>query len=272
MSEAKKTLEQLQQDLDSPIPRSAVKEREGNGGRSFSYLSADYVIARMNQLFGNLNWSTETVEVRAVHTGTVQKYGKDVHTCHYIARVKVEVQHLDQNGRVLRTSHMGTGYGDGSDKENMGKAHELAAKEAESDALKRACKNLGQSMGLALYDKDQTNVIEDSAPASSSRPENKPAGKPAQASTPGTSAAPAASSRPAATSDLHASRGQGAPTGREQLNKRILSLARIKASKTGKTLDDIRGEMKQAYGVDKSDALTDTQAAEFAAALEKAVS
>ena len=32
------------------------------------------------------------------------------------------------------------------------------AKEAVTDALKRAAKNLGMSMGLALYDKEQVNV------------------------------------------------------------------------------------------------------------------
>jgi hypothetical protein len=52
------------------------------------------------------------------------------------------------------------GYGDGTDKTNPGKAHELAIKEAVTDGLKRCAKNLGPVMGLALYDKDQTDVKE----------------------------------------------------------------------------------------------------------------
>jgi hypothetical protein len=268
-----KTLNELHAELDANIPRSAVKQREGASKRTFSYLSTDYVIARMNALFGNLNWSTETVEIRLVHTGeTTDKYGK----------VKVEMQHIDENGRVVRTSHMGTGYGDGSDSENLGRAHELAAKEAESDALKRACKNVGQSMGLALYDKDQTNVVEDKAPAGKTAPAPgipTPIGTPVaqvkiQPSAPAATAqailnavSGASGSRPSAVGQ-HDSRPQGAPSGRDQLNKTILSYAKIVASKTQRTLDDIRADVRGKYGAEAKD-LSDEQAAELVASLKQ---
>ncbi len=151
-----KTIEQLESKLDAKIPRSAVKEREGAAGRWFSYLSTDYVIDRNNRVFGNLNWSSETIQNKVVFEGAIpDSRGNPKHCVSYIAIVKIEVRHV---GSASVTSHFGTGYGDGQDSINIGKAHELAAKEAESDALKRACKNLGQSMGLALYDKDQKNV------------------------------------------------------------------------------------------------------------------
>ena len=172
-----KNLNEVSAALDSNIPRSAISTRQGPGGKSLSYLATHHVIDRMNKVLGQFSWSSETVEIRCVHSGEVEGYGgKKKHTAHYLARVKIEVQARDENNVVHRTSHMGVGYGDGDDGQNPGKAHELAMKEAESDALKRACKNLGQSMGLALYDKEQTNVDEDAAPAKA--PE-QPAAKPA---------------------------------------------------------------------------------------------
>lgn len=262
-------LKELNEALDANIPRSAVKSREGAGRRSFSYLSADYVIDRMNRLFGNLNWATETVENKLVFMGEVN--GKQV--AHYIARVKVEAQHIDESGRVVRTSHTGTGYGDGSDSVNPGKAHELAAKEAESDALKRACKNFGQSMGLALYDKDQTNVEEDAprkeAPKAAPKPGNQEVIAPAASSvTPSASASqssrPKLSDSPSTRPKVEASAGPD----RDNLNRRISTLSKILNS-TGKASFAAQKEkMKNSYGADNKDQLTDAQAAELVAAME----
>lgn len=152
-----KTLDHVNQELDADIPASAVSTREGGNGRKLSYLSGWYVIDRLNKVFGPLGWATETKELRLVHEGKYQdRYGKDSFHVHYIAQVLLMVE---SNG--ARTTHLATGYGDGSDKTNPGKAHELAVKEAETDALKRAAKNLGMSMGLALYNKDQPNVSQE---------------------------------------------------------------------------------------------------------------
>jgi len=138
--------------LDAPIPRSAVSQRQGGGGRSLSYLAGHYVIDRLNKVFGPMNWASKIESLQLVHTAE--------NSVHYIAQVRLVVE--DENGK--KTEHTDVGYGDGSDKTNIGKAHELAVKEATTDALKRAAKNLGQSMGLALYSKDQENVVEDEEP------------------------------------------------------------------------------------------------------------
>src|SRR5688500_16469220 len=206
-----KTLKELNEALDANIPRSAVKQREGANKKKFSYLSADYVIGRMNSVAGNLNWSSRTRENKPVYEGVIRdSYGKEKFTCHYIAIVDIEIQHIDEQGRVIRTSHSGTGYGDGSDASNPGKAHELAAKEAESDALKRGCKNLGQSMGLALYDKDQTNVEDDSA------------GKPAQvaASTPSAATSSPKSVQAPVTPNVVSDPGARPPAGTGDVGRR----------------------------------------------------
>lgn len=261
-----KTLEQLQKELDSPIPRSAVKEREGAGKRRFSYLSTDYVIDRNNKVFGNLNWSSNTIENRCVYEGVVKNsYGKEKYSASYIARVQVEVQHIDENGRIMRTSHVGTGYGDGDDASHPGKAHELAAKEAESDALKRACKNLGQSMGLALYDKDQTNVADDeegNAPAPSAAPAvSNEAGK----------ARPKAESTRAKAPESDRPKLPENERPRAVIDKNIGLLVKIILSKSAdraEALEKLRADLKAKYGVEKREQLSDAQLAELETTLK----
>lgn len=53
----------------------------------------------------------------------------------------------------------GSGAGHGIDAD-LGQAHESALKEAETDAMKRALMTFGNPFGLALYDKQQRQVID----------------------------------------------------------------------------------------------------------------
>ena len=66
------------------------------------------------------------------------------------------IQAIIDGKQVMKT---GIGYGSDKGKFNPG---EMASKEAESDALKRAAMKLGRSLGLALYDKSQEYVDEES--------------------------------------------------------------------------------------------------------------
>ena len=68
----------------------------------------------------------------------------------YTARVRITV------GDVIREDF---GAGHGYDRD-LGLAHESAIKEAISDAMKRALKSFGYPFGLALYDKEQANVVD----------------------------------------------------------------------------------------------------------------
>lgn len=149
-----KTYEQLAKELDSKIPRDVISERDGGGGRKLSYLEGWYVIDRLNKVLGHGNWSYNSY-VEKVHEGTIKdRYDNTVHTVHYSARVTLST--VSVSG--CETSYTDYGYGDGTDKVNPGKAHELAIKESITDGLKRCAKNLGMSMGLALYDKTKENV------------------------------------------------------------------------------------------------------------------
>jgi len=142
----------IRKQLDANIPQDVIATRQGGGGKSLSYLETWYVIDRLNQVLGQGNWGYSS-EVSKVFEGkSANSYG-EVFATSYIAKVNLNVKIGEQ-----WANFEDYGYGDGTDKSNPGKAHELAVKEAVSDGLKRAAKNLGRSMGLALYDKTQEYV------------------------------------------------------------------------------------------------------------------
>jgi recombination DNA repair RAD52 pathway protein len=231
-----RTHDDVVKDLDSDIPRKAIATREGGGRSKLSYLEGWYVIDRLNKVVGQGNWSYDST-VTLLHTGTNKNSrGEDVHSVHYSCRTLLVVRF--PNGE--QGQYVDYGYGDGSDKQNIGKAHELAIKESVTDALKRCAKNLGMSMGLALYDKTQENVEDESPKAVAQAP--KP--------TPPTTIAPPA-------------------TGRDTLNKKITAISRVVIVKRLKTLDELKADMKTKYGADSAAALTDAQATELNSALEK---
>lgn len=143
--------------LDANIPQDVIATRQGGGGKSLSYLETWYVIDRLNQVLGQGNWSYSSEVTKVFEGKSANSYG-EVFATSYIAQVSLEVNLADDDGYRSYAKFTDYGYGDGTDKTNPGKAHELAVKEAVSDGLKRAAKNLGRSMGLALYDKTQEFV------------------------------------------------------------------------------------------------------------------
>jgi DNA recombination protein Rad52 len=137
--------------LSAPLDRTHVATRQ-QSGRALSYIEGWHTIAEANRIFGFHGWNRETLELRCVaererKIGTAQKDGWSVS---YIARVRVTV------GSIIRE---GVGNGHGIDVD-VGLAHESAAKEAETDAMKRALMTFGNPFGLALYDKSQSNVAD----------------------------------------------------------------------------------------------------------------
>ena len=136
--------------LNAPLDRAFVRERE-QSGRTFSYVEAWHCIAEANRIFGHDEWTRETVEMNLVQQDKNER-GNNV--VGYVCKVRVN---------ALGVTREGTGFGQGIDKD-LGRAHESAVKEAESDAMKRALMTFGNPFGLALYDKDQANVKEASDP------------------------------------------------------------------------------------------------------------
>jgi hypothetical protein len=263
---SERTKEQVVAELDAKIPRDVISKREGGNGRSLSYLEGHYVIDRLNKVLGQGNWSYDTEEMRLVHSGTIQdKYGKDTHTVHYVSKIRLTVHSFQTpSGQPLSFSDFG--YGDGSDKQNIGKAHELAVKEAVTDGVKRCAKNLGMSMGLALYDKTQENVEDEPKPESKPAPQLRAveSGKPA-AQAPAPKAAETVARPPvqekAAGSDSGIS--EAPPADRKQLDFMVSSMSKTYIAKRRGTKDTLVSLMKEKYGVITKEELTDEQAKEF---------
>lgn len=138
-------------ELKAPLSRSHVKERE-QSGRTFSYIEGWHAIAEANRIFGFDAWDRETIELRPVWEGERGTRNGPKPAAAYLARVRVTVRAGEE--RIVREG-VGTGTGFGSD---VGEAHESAAKEAETDAMKRALITFGNPFGLALYDKAQEHV------------------------------------------------------------------------------------------------------------------
>jgi len=142
---------QINSALSAPLDRAFVKERE-QSGRKFSYIEGWHAIAEANRIFGHDGWHRETVDIRLVNERPrkIGRDGRDGWAVSYVVRVRVIV------GDVIRDG-MGSGHGIDVD---CGLAHESAIKEAETDAMKRALMTFGNPFGLALYDKEQRQVVE----------------------------------------------------------------------------------------------------------------
>lgn len=150
--------------LSAPLSRAHVKTRT-MAGRTMSYVEGWHVIAEANRIFGFDGWTSETVLLQETNRDLVDLKGSNgpykQWRIGYIAKVRITVGNISREG---------TGYGSGMGKpEAIGDAVEGAIKEAETDARKRALMTFGSSFGLALYDKDQTDV-EDAPPKALERP------------------------------------------------------------------------------------------------------
>lgn len=134
--------------LSEPLDASRVKTREGTFGKPLSYLESHDVIRTANDIFGFGCWGHDVLELRLIPSVVVHNKEQKPGICvGYLCVVKLNVEGFQ--------STSGVGYGDATEYRESSPvtAHELAAKEAESDALKRALKNWGDQFGLALYSK-----------------------------------------------------------------------------------------------------------------------
>ncbi|OAN49095.1 hypothetical protein A6A04_02945 [Paramagnetospirillum marisnigri] len=155
--------------LADVLDAGVVKKRQ-QAGQTLSYIEAWRAIDEANRIFGFDCWKRETILLdrtvleSCIKTRYNERTGKKevvrgpdgepvtMTRVGYLAKVRVTVIAGDQ--MVVRE---GTGYGSGfAEDPNM--AFEGAAKQAESDAMKRALMTFGNPFGLALYDKSLTAV------------------------------------------------------------------------------------------------------------------
>mgnify|MGYP000449758559 CR=1 FL=1 len=156
----KKQLDILNQELDS----SRIKTRE-KGNISLSYIEGHDVIETANKVFGFGNWSYSISKLE--HVSQEQNQNQNQVIC-YKAIVQVLVH---SENHTLDVSREDVGFGTGVAK-TQADAHEGAAKEAVTDALKRAMRSFGNQFGNSLYDKTKNHQANnESIPSSSSRPQ-----------------------------------------------------------------------------------------------------
>ena len=135
------------QALSAKLDGRRVRERVQDG-QTLSYVEGWFAIAEANRIFGFEGWDRETLALRCVWEGTRQ--GR--YACVYLAQVRIRVRAGE--AVVIRDGH-GSGSSSGP---SPAEAHEWGAKEAETDATKRALVTFGNAFGLCLYDKEQRGV------------------------------------------------------------------------------------------------------------------
>lgn len=136
--------------LQADIDRRNVKQKPGRG--SPDYVSGFYVTDMANQVFGNTGWTSETISHRIVH-GPEKVQVKEGEAWLVVASAHVRVTHIASGA-----FHDGVACGSGMDRFEVATAFHNALGEAETDAKKRAIKDFGRVLGLALYDKEKAHV------------------------------------------------------------------------------------------------------------------
>lgn len=149
-----KVTPELNKKLDPANIKPAPKGKFGD------YVDGYHVISEANRIFGNGGWSYEITRLERASLSEFTLKGRDGDyqqvRASYLCTVRVTVAGVCREGAAV-------GMGAGKP-ENVGDVIESAAKEAETDALKRALRTFGNTFGLALYDKDRENVGVDAPP------------------------------------------------------------------------------------------------------------
>lgn len=142
----------LKNELDS----HRVKTRE-KGNIQLSYLEGFDIIETANSIFGFGNWDYAISKLEQVSSETNQNQNNVI--C-YKAIVQVLVHNENHTNDVSRED---VGFGTGVAK-TQADAHEGAAKEAVTDALKRCFRSFGNQFGNSLYDKSRNQNSNNNAP------------------------------------------------------------------------------------------------------------
>ncbi len=133
----------LAYELDS----SRIKSRS-KGNITLSYIEGFDILATSNKIFGFGNWSYSIAKLEQVSQEQNQNQNNVI--C-YKAVVNVTVHDLTHSKSVTRED---VGFGTGIAK-TLADAHESGAKEAVTDAIKRAFRTFGNQFGNSLYDKSR---------------------------------------------------------------------------------------------------------------------
>lgn len=141
--------------LNEELNSNRIKTRE-KGNINLSYIEGFDVIDTANKVFGFGNWSYSISKLDQVSQEVNQNQNNVV--C-YKAVVQIQIHNNDHSQTVNRQD---VGFGTGVAK-SLADAHEGAAKEAVTDAIKRCFRSFGNQFGNSLYDKTRNHLNQDSS-------------------------------------------------------------------------------------------------------------
>ena len=140
-------VEKQMQVLKYDIEPSRIKSRT-KGNINLSYLEGFDLIETANKIFGHGNWS---YSIRSLEQVSQESNSNQNIVICYKAVVTITVYSLDHTKYISKED---VGFGTGIAK-MLADAHEGAAKEAVTDALKRSLRSFGNQFGNSLYDKSR---------------------------------------------------------------------------------------------------------------------
>lgn len=138
--------------LLKPIKPRRVLKAQGQ-----SHVAAFDVIAHLNRVFGFGGWSKEIVSLDLAHERT-EADDKGKPRCWVTYRCVMRLTVKDPEGRVVFVTD-DAATGSAQNMPSVADAHDFAAKNAVSYALKRCAKDLGDQFGLSLYNKGQESAL-----------------------------------------------------------------------------------------------------------------
>jgi hypothetical protein len=143
--------EQVSQLLEAVKPYR-VKLRDGH-----SHMEGYDIRAHLTRIFGFAGWDLEGDPAQLIHereldTGKAKGNGWPAirYSCAYRQALTLVV--YDPRGHLVKRV-LGQAVGKAENQPSFGDAHDLALKDAETQALKRAAMNLGDQFGLGLYNR-----------------------------------------------------------------------------------------------------------------------
>jgi DNA repair and recombination protein RAD52 len=139
--------EQQNQALAKELENTRIKSRS-KGDIEFFYIEGFDAIDTANRIFGYGNWSYNVSTLEQVSQESNQN--QNIVIC-YKAIVAVKISDAKHEHHISRED---VGFGTGIAK-SLADAHESAAKEAVTDALKRSLRSFGNQFGNSLYDKSK---------------------------------------------------------------------------------------------------------------------
>ena len=143
--------EKQTQALSNELDSSRIKTRE-KANMQLSYLEGHDIIESANKIFGYGNWSYSISKLEQVSQEQNHNHNQNIIIC-YRAIVRVVAQDINHAKEVVRED---VGFGSGIAK-TLADAHEQSAKEAVTDALKRAMRTFGNQFGNSLYDRGKNH-------------------------------------------------------------------------------------------------------------------